>query len=119
VGLLTGNLRRGAELKLGQYGVLDHFAFGAFADDSHERNLLGPFARKRAGEAHGTEFQPAGTFIIGDTPHDIACAKAIHAHGVGVATGRYSRAALEAAGADFVFDDLSDVDGVIRTLGLA
>jgi phosphoglycolate phosphatase len=118
IGLLTGNLRRGAEIKLGYYGVLDHFSFGAFADDSHERNLLGPFARKRAGEAYGTDFQPADIYIIGDTPHDIACAKAIHAHGVGVATGRYSRAALESAGADFVFDDLSDVDGVIRTLGL-
>jgi phosphoglycolate phosphatase-like HAD superfamily hydrolase len=118
VGLLTGNLRRGAELKLGHYGVLDYFSFGAFADDSHERNLLGPFARQRAAEAHGTEFQSGDIYIIGDTPHDIACAKAIHARGVGVATGRYSRAALEAAGADFVFDDLSDVDGVIRVLGL-
>ncbi len=118
VGLLTGNLRRGAELKLGHYGMLDHFEFGAFADDSHERNLLGPFARKRAAEAHGTEFQDKDIYIIGDTPHDIACAKAIHATSVGVATGRFSRAELEAAGADFVFDDLSDVDGVIRTLGL-
>jgi phosphoglycolate phosphatase-like HAD superfamily hydrolase len=118
VGLLTGNLRRGAELKLGHYGMLDHFSFGAFADDAQERNQLGPFARRRAGEAHGTEFPPADIFVIGDTPHDIACAKAINARGVGVATGRYSRAALEAAGADFVFDDLSDVQGVIGTLGL-
>jgi phosphoglycolate phosphatase-like HAD superfamily hydrolase len=119
MGLLTGNLRRGAELKLGHYGVLDHFAFGAFADDSHDRNRLGPFARERAREAHGQDFDPADIFVIGDTPHDIACAKAIGARGVGVATGRYSRAALEAAGADFVFDDLSDVERVIRTLGLS
>jgi phosphoglycolate phosphatase-like HAD superfamily hydrolase len=98
--------------------MLDHFSFGAFADDAQERNQLGPFARRRAGEAHGTEFPPADIFVIGDTPHDIACAKAINARGVGVATGRYSRAALEAAGADFVFDDLSDVQGVIGTLGL-
>jgi phosphoglycolate phosphatase-like HAD superfamily hydrolase len=118
VGLLTGNLRRGAELKLRHYGVLDHFSFGAFADDSQERNQLGPFARRRAEEAHGVAFRPEDIFIIGDTPHDIACALAIHARGVGVATGRYSRAALEAAGAHFVFDDLSDVDGVIQTLGL-
>ena len=118
VGLLTGNLRRGAELKLRHYGVLDHFSFGAFADDSQERNKLGPFARKRAEEAHGVSFRPEDIFIIGDTPHDIACALAIGAQGVGVATGRYSRAALESAGAHFVFDDLSDIDGVIRTLGL-
>jgi len=119
VGLLTGNLRRGAELKLGHFGMLDHFSFGAFSDDSQERNQLGPFARKRAAEAHGTEFQPGDIFVIGDTPHDIACAKAINARAVGVATGRYPRAALEAAGADFTFDDLSDVAGVIRILGLA
>ena len=118
VGLLTGNLRRGAELKLEHYGVLGHFPFGAFADDSHDRNRLGPFARERARDAHGTEFRCEDIYIIGDTPHDIACAKAIHARSVGVATDRYPRAALEAAGADFVFDDLSDAQGVIQTLGL-
>jgi phosphoglycolate phosphatase-like HAD superfamily hydrolase len=118
IGLLTGNLRRGAELKLKHYGVMEHFAFGAFADDSHDRNKLGPFARERAREAHGVDFAPGDIYIIGDTPHDIACAKAIGARGVGVATGRYPRAALEAAGADFVFDDLSDVERVIRRLGL-
>ena len=123
-GLLTGNLRSGARLKLGHYGVLEHFsleeaAVGAFADDSHDRNQLGHFAKRRALEAHGIDFPPEDIYIIGDTPHDIACAKAIHARGVGVATGRYSRADLEAAGADFIFDDLSDVEGVIKTLGLA
>ncbi len=119
VGLLTGNLRRGAEIKLAHYGMLEHFPFGAFSDDAHERNLLGPFARQRASDARGTSFRDSDIYVIGDTPHDIACAKAINARGVGVATGRYSRAALEAAGADFTFDDLSDVDGVIRALGLA
>ncbi len=119
VGLLTGNLRRGAELKLAHFGLLDHFTFGAFADDSHDRNRLGPFARERAREAHGTDFQPADIYVIGDTPHDIACAKAIGAHGVGVATGRYPRPALDAAGADFVFEDLSNVEAVLGTLGLA
>ena len=118
VGLLTGNLRRGAELKLGHFGLQDHFSFGAFADDSQDRNRLGPFARERARDAHGTDFQAGDIYIVGDTPHDIACAKAIHARGVGVATGRYPRAVLEAAGADFVFEDLSDVEGVIRALGL-
>ena len=118
VGLLTGNLRRGAELKLRHYGVLDHFSFGAFADDSAERNQLGPFARQRASDAHGVQFSPLDIFVIGDTPHDIACALAFGARGVGVATGRYSRAELEAAGAAFVFEDLSDTQAVIRTLGL-
>jgi phosphoglycolate phosphatase-like HAD superfamily hydrolase len=119
IGLLTGNLRRGAELKLGHFGILGHFAFGAFADDSPDRNHLGPFALERARQTHGTDFQPADIYVIGDTPHDIACAKAIGARGVGVATGNYSRAALEAAGADFVFEDLSNVAAVLKTLRLA
>ena len=121
IGLLTGNLRRGALLKLTHFGVQDQFSFdvGAFADDSHDRNQLGPYAQRRAGAVHGVDFSPGDIYIIGDTPHDIACAKACGAHAVGVATGRYEREALEAAGADYVFDDLSNVDAVIRTLGLA
>jgi len=123
IGLLTGNLRRGAELKLAHYGLLGHFSFdadavGAFADDSLDRNRLGPFARERARRAHGADFHPADISIIGDTPYDIACAKAIEARAVGVATGNYPRAALEAAGADIIFDDLSDVPAVITALGL-
>ncbi|MGA3169575.1 MAG: HAD hydrolase-like protein [Chthoniobacteraceae bacterium] len=119
IGLLTGNLRRGAELKLRHHRILHHFPFGAFADDSLDRNNLGPFARDRASQLHRAHFQPRDIYIIGDTPHDIACAKAIGAVSVGVATGHYTRAALQAASADIIFDDLSDIPQVLRTLGLA
>src|SRR5262249_16048140 len=54
--LLTGNVSRGAQLKLEHYGVWHFFEFGAFADDHHDRNQLGPFARARAREKHGQEF---------------------------------------------------------------
>ncbi len=54
LGLLTGNVSRGAQLKLGHYGVWHFFEFGAFADDHHNRNELGAFARARAKEKHGT-----------------------------------------------------------------
>jgi len=57
--LLTGNLRRGAQLKLAHYGIWDFFEFGAFADDHHDRNHLGPFAQERAREAHSMEFAAA------------------------------------------------------------
>ena len=64
-GLLTGNLRGGARIKLGHYGLLEHFsleeaAVGAFADDSHDRNQLGPFAQRRALEKHGIDFPAPG-----------------------------------------------------------
>src|SRR4029077_6898032 len=51
--LLTGNISRGARLKLEHYGVWHFFEFGAFADDHHDRNQLGSFARARARERHG------------------------------------------------------------------
>ena len=63
-GLLTGNLRRGAEFKLTHYKVWHYFEFGAFADDSPRRNDLGPHALRRAHERHAVEFAPADTFII-------------------------------------------------------
>ncbi len=116
--LLTGNLSRGADLKLAHYGVGHFFEFGAFADDSHDRNQLGPFASARAREKHGVEFAPENIFVLGDTIHDIDCGRAIGAKTVAIATGNSTRAELAAHNPDFLFDDLSDVDGVIKTLGL-
>ena len=115
--LLTGNLSRGAELKLRRYGLWDYFEFGAFADDHHDRNQLGPFARTRACERHNFDFPPTAIDVIGDTPHDIACGKAIGARTIAVATGSSTREQLARHSPDFVFGDLSDVDAVIAQLG--
>ncbi|MDD5199773.1 MAG: haloacid dehalogenase-like hydrolase [Terrimicrobiaceae bacterium] len=114
--LLTGNLRRGAEIKLAHYGVWDYFEFGAFADDHHDRNELGRFARARALDRHGEEFPPERIFVIGDTPRDIECGRAIDAKTVAIATGNYPIAALEAHQPDFLFGDLSDTEAVLRAL---
>ncbi|HET9523686.1 MAG TPA: HAD hydrolase-like protein [Terrimicrobiaceae bacterium] len=116
LGLLTGNLVRGAEIKLSHYGVWDYFEFGAFADDHHDRNELPKFACARALETHGEEFPPERVFVIGDTPRDIECGKAIGARTVAIATGNYSRAQLSDHNPDFLFDDLSDTDAVIAVL---
>jgi phosphoglycolate phosphatase len=116
--LLTGNLSCGAELKLTHYGVWHFFKFGAFADDHHDRNELGRFACARARENHGIEFPCERIFVLGDTPHDIACGRAFGAKTVAIATGSYTREQLAECEPDFLFDDLSDVDGVIATLGL-
>src|SRR4051812_37733051 len=114
--LLTGNLERGAKLKLQRYGLWDYFEFGAFADDHHDRNELGAFARQRAAEKHGHEFDVARIDVIGDTGHDIACGKIFGARTIAVATGSWSRERLAACEPDFLFDDLSQVDEVMRTL---
>jgi phosphoglycolate phosphatase-like HAD superfamily hydrolase len=105
--LLTGNFRKGAEVKLGHFGIWDRFAFGAYGDDSADRNDLFPVAMARAREAGVAVRDARDVVIIGDTPHDVACARSGGALAVGVTTGPYDRAALEGAGADVVIDDLT------------
>ena len=117
LGLLTGNLVRGARLKLEHFGIMEFFEFGAFADDSHDRNQLGKFARKRAAEKHGVEFAPENIYVLGDTPHDVACGRAIGAKTVAIATGGCTLGKLVECKPDFLFDDLSDVERVMAALG--
>jgi phosphoglycolate phosphatase-like HAD superfamily hydrolase len=116
-GLLTGNMRRGAQVKLAHHGLWEHFAFGAFADDSEHRNDLGPHAVRRAREHHGVEFAAANVWIIGDTPHDIACGKVIGARTLALATGGYSLDQLRAHAPTVVLEDLANTDAVLRALG--
>lgn len=115
--LLTGNLERGARLKLSHYGLADVFDFGAFADDHHDRNQLGPFAKKRARDRSGISFEEEHTFIIGDTPHDISCARACGAKAVAVATGSFLHEQLAGHEPDVLFADLSDTNAVLAALG--
>lgn len=115
-GLLTGNLKRGAEFKLTHYKVWHYFEFGAFADDSPRRNDLGPHALRRAQEWHTVDFAPANTFIIGDTPHDIECGKVIGAQTIAVATGKYTVEELAAHQPTAVFKDFSDTAAFLRVI---
>jgi phosphoglycolate phosphatase-like HAD superfamily hydrolase len=113
-GLLTGNMRRGAQVKLAHHGLWEHFPFGAFADDSELRNELGPHALRRAREHHGIEFAAANVWIIGDTPHDIACGKVIGARTLAIATGGYSLDQLHSHEPTVVLEDLSDTNAVMK-----
>ncbi len=115
-GLLTGNLQRGARIKLEHYKVWHYFAFGAFGDDSPVRNELGPFALNRARAQQAVEFTPAGTFVIGDTPHDIECGRALGAKTIGVATGRFSVAELQALQPTAVFADFNDTAAFLEVI---
>jgi len=114
--VLTGNLEPVARLKLGCAGLIDYFDFdlGAFGSDHRDRTCLVPISRQRLRERLGVH--AANLVIVGDTPRDIACARAGEARVVAVATGRYSRDELAAHAPDAVLDNLQDTDAVIATL---
>lgn len=118
-GLLTGNLRRGAEIKLGHHGLWDFFAFGAFADDSPNRNELGPHALRRAAEHANHLFQPDRVWIIGDTPHDIACGRAIGANTLALPTGHHSADELAAHRPTAMLQNLNDAAAFWRLIDRA
>lgn len=115
--LLTGNFRRGAEIKLEYFDLWSPFEFGAFADDASDRNLLVPVALRRAREA-GHEPSEDRVIVIGDTPLDVECARAGGVRALGVATGSHGVDELREAGAYEAFEDLRDTARVIRALGM-
>ena len=85
LGLLTGNFEEGARIKLDHFDLWRYFRCGAYGDDAEDRNALVPFAVERARRAGLPEIDAGNVIVIGDTPHDIACARAAGATPVGVA----------------------------------
>ncbi len=104
--LLTGNTGRMADVKLGHFGVRGRFRFGAFGDEAEDRNALARIAVARSRDGYGVA--PHRCIVIGDTEHDIACARAAGAWAVAVATGVRSRDELAARDPDLLLDDLTD-----------
>lgn len=90
LGLLTGNIAGGAAAKMRHFGLDRFFAFGGYGCDFADRNKLGPVAMARAAAHTGRSFDPSEIVVIGDTPKDIACAKALGASCIAVATGRFT-----------------------------
>lgn len=117
LGLVTGNVAGGADLKLGSAGLREPFEVGAFGSDSEERNELPGVALARAREYWSTDFDPAHVWIVGDTPRDVACGRAHGLRTLAVATGNFEAPALRRSGADVVVDDLSEPDRVLEIFG--
>ena len=111
--LLTGNVEGGARAKLRHYGLDDLLSDGAFCVGPGSRDDIARAAWALAGEP-----DPQRCFVIGDTPHDVSCGKAIGARTVAVATGAHDRAALEACDPDVVLDELPEPDEFRRLVGL-
>ena len=114
LGLLTGNTAKGAGIKVRHFGLADYFGFGAYGCDHADRNRLGPIALQRAAQHAGKPFAAEDTWVIGDTPKDIACAKAIGARCLAVATGNFSIEQLQSHGADLV---VASLDQAIERMG--
>ena len=106
IGLLTGNWRQGAEVKLSRFDLGRFFAFGAFGDDAADRRGLVPVALERAAGRTGKRFAPAEVLIVGDTALDVDCARAAGVPCLAVSTGFTDAECLRDAGADWVFEDL-------------
>jgi phosphoglycolate phosphatase len=114
--LLTGNFEQGARIKLEHFDLWHYFRCGAFGDDAADRNALVPFALDRARSFGLEAIARDDVFVVGDTPHDVACAHASGAVPVGVATGSFSLTDLRESGADVVFADLSDTSAFLRMI---
>jgi phosphoglycolate phosphatase-like HAD superfamily hydrolase len=105
--LLTGNWEAGARSKLARFDLNRFFPFGAFGSDATDRDDLPPVALERAARRTGRRFRPEEALIIGDSVHDVGCARAHGLPVLAVATGRTSLEELRRAGAEQVVADLT------------
>ncbi len=115
-GLLTGNFYESAFIKLNRFGLGKYFSFGAFGGDAEAREDLPPVAKRRFMETFGQNMDFSRMIIIGDTVHDISCAKAWGAVSAAVGTGGNDKNLLLSRKPDFYFDDLSDTEKVMQAV---
>ncbi|MGD8370461.1 MAG: HAD hydrolase-like protein [Syntrophobacterales bacterium] len=116
LGLLTGNFKKGAELKLGQFGLMEFFQVGAFGSDSEDRHELLPIAVLRLREIENVSLAYDHCVVIGDTPRDVECARVHGASSIAVATGPYSVEQLNKTEANHVVSDLSNSDQIVQLI---
>lgn len=109
LGLLTGNIRLGAEIKLRHFNLWEVFQTGGFGDDHEERDQIAAVARERGSRILGTELRGDEVLVIGDTPFDIRCARAIGARALAVATGGARLGELERHQPDWAIPDLRGI----------
>jgi phosphoglycolate phosphatase-like HAD superfamily hydrolase len=112
LGLLTGNIRLGAEIKLRHAGLWEPFQTGGFADDAEDRNAIATAARERGCALLGEALAPDQVVVVGDTAHDVRCGRAIGARVLAVATGGASAEELAAHGPDWLVPTLEAVSPV-------
>ncbi len=116
LGIVTGNMRTTARIKLDAAGIGSYFSAGGYGSDSPARTVLPGVALRRLERVEGRGLDAARAVVVGDTPHDARAARASRMRCVLVSTGQYTRAELEAEQADALLDDLSDTDRTVRAI---
>lgn len=116
LGLVTGNIERGARIKLSRFDLNRYFTCGGFGSDSIVRRDLVPIACERARRCFGFAFEPKHAVVIGDTEKDVDCGRHAGARTLAVATGGVSEAELRQAGPDALFPTLEDTEKVVATV---
>jgi phosphoglycolate phosphatase-like HAD superfamily hydrolase len=116
LGLLTGNLERGARMKLDPPGFNPHFPFGAFGSDSEDRYRLPSIALERARAFSGRDFSGKRIVIVGDSVHDVLCGRPLGVRAVAVATGPTPAAWLAAQEPDALLESFSDVEAALEAI---
>ena len=117
LGLLTGNFSQGAKLKLSHYGLMNHFRLGGYGDHHVDRDDVAREALQMAKSHHPT-LETDRLWVIGDTPSDIRCGRAIGANVLAVATGIFSADELRPHQPDLLLDDLSNPESWLQKIGM-
>jgi phosphoglycolate phosphatase len=115
LGLLTGNCEAAARVKLEMAG-LDGFALGIYGAHHEDRAALAPLAVERAQQRFGHRFEGRSVVVVGDTPNDVRCARAVGARAIAVGTGRIGMDVLARCEPDYLFEDLSRHDEVLAAI---
>jgi phosphoglycolate phosphatase-like HAD superfamily hydrolase len=115
LGLLTGNLEKGAGIKLRPFGLDRYFAAGSFGSDHEDRDMLLPIAIRKFSQI-GIQTTPERCVIVGDTPRDVRCSKVHGGHCIGVTTGPYGRESLINAGADIAVESLEEKEACLALI---
>ncbi|MCS7203932.1 MAG: HAD hydrolase-like protein [Thermodesulfovibrio sp.] len=114
IGLLTGNLEKGARVKLAAFDLNHYFPFGAFGSDHEDRRYLLPIALTRFSRLFRRKISFNNCIVVGDTPRDVACAKPYGAKVIAVATGPYTVSELITTEADVVVEELSEIEKILK-----
>lgn len=116
IGLLTGNFKVSAEIKLSRFDLNSYFGFGVFGDDAGIRNDMPPIARQRVLEHYSLDIPFERIYIIGDTVYDIECAQTNGAVSIAVGTGWGDTMRLKSMSPDYFFQDMGDTDLVMKAI---